>query len=88
VYYIDMDICEECYLKKLARERGELEPEWRTICLKGHRHVKVPVDGWRGIRAGVMRIVEKEVLFKMWLVQLELKWLEYWEGFWTDTETA
>jgi tetratricopeptide (TPR) repeat protein len=88
VYCIDMDICEECYLKKLARERGEIEPDWRVVCPKGHRHVKAPIEGWRGIRAGTMRIGKDEILFKTWLAQLEIKWAKYWEDFWTDAETV
>jgi hypothetical protein len=88
IYCIDMDICEECYQKKLARERGELEPDWRVICPKGHKHVRGPVAGWRGIKSGVMRIGTEEVLCKTWLVQLEVKWAKYWEDFWTEAETT
>ena len=87
VYCIDMDICEKCYLEKIARESGEMEPDWRVICPKGHRHVKAPVEGWRGIKGGRMRIGAEEVLFKTWLAQLEVKWAKYWEDFWTEAET-
>jgi hypothetical protein len=88
VYCIDMDICEKCYLKKIARDKGELEPDWRTMCPKGHRHVKAPIEGWRGIKSGMLRIGPKEVLFKTWLVDLEVKWAKYWEDFWTESETT
>jgi hypothetical protein len=88
VYCIDMDICEECYLKKIARDKGELEPDWRTMCPKGHRHVKAPIEGWRGVKSGMLRIGTNEVLFKTWLAELEVKWAKYWEDFWTESETT
>lgn len=86
IYCIDNDICEECFSKKTAREKGELEPDWRVICPPGHRHIKAPVEGWRGVKDGKMRIGKEEMLFKTWLTQLEVQWKKYWEGFWT-TET-
>lgn len=86
VYCIDFDICEECFLKKIAREKGELEPDWRVICPQGHRHVKAPIEGWRGVKDGKLRIGTEELLFKTWLAQLEMNWTKYWENFWTDEE--
>jgi tetratricopeptide (TPR) repeat protein len=87
IYCIDVDICEECFAKKIAREKGELEPDWRVICPQGHKHVKAPIEGWRGVRNGIMRIGTEEIPFKTWLVQLEVKWTKYWEEFWTEAET-
>jgi len=84
IYCIDCDICEECYVKKMAREKGELEADWRVICPVGHRHVKAPIDGWAGVRDGKLRVGAEEVPFKAWLAQLETKWAGYWEGFWTE----
>ncbi|KAL5115644.1 hypothetical protein ACEQ8H_006443 [Pleosporales sp. CAS-2024a] len=86
VYCIDVDICEECYSKKLAREKGELERDWRIICPQGHRHVKAPIQGWRGIKNGKLRIGPKEILFKTWLAQLETKWSQYWDAYWTEPQ--
>ncbi|KAF2856640.1 hypothetical protein T440DRAFT_437517 [Plenodomus tracheiphilus IPT5] len=86
IYCIDVDICESCFVKKLAQEKGEAEPEWRVICPKSHRYIKTPVEGWRGIKEGVMRIGAEEVAFKTWLAQLEVAWKKYWEEYWTEKD--
>jgi hypothetical protein len=86
IYCIDCDICEDCFIKKGQRERGEIEPDWRIVCPPGHKHVKAPVEGWRGMKGGVMRIGSAEILFKEWLEQVDTKWTEYWELFWTETD--
>ncbi|KAJ4316346.1 hypothetical protein N0V94_005484 [Neodidymelliopsis sp. IMI 364377] len=86
IYCIDCDICEDCFSKKEQRERGEVEPDWHVICPSGHKHVKAPVEGWRGIKGGMMRIAGEEIPFKNWLTQLESQWTEYWRGFWTETD--
>ncbi|KAH3966001.1 hypothetical protein HBH52_200240 [Parastagonospora nodorum] len=86
MYCIDMDICEGCYQKKIAREKGELEPDWHTICPEGHKHIRGPIQGWKGMKSGIMKIGTEEVPFKAWLVQLEVRWAKYWEDFWTEAE--
>ncbi|KAL2280859.1 hypothetical protein FJTKL_12172 [Diaporthe vaccinii] len=57
LYCIDCDICEECFDKRAARLRGELEADWRTICPQDHKHIRAPVEGWRGVTGcGVLRL--------------------------------
>lgn len=87
VYCIDMDLCESCMQEKLARERGEAEPGWRALCPKGHRHVKGPIEGWRGVKAGKFRIGEKEIPVAAWVSDLEAGWAAYWHSFWSEKET-
>ncbi|KAH9868324.1 hypothetical protein J1614_007396 [Plenodomus biglobosus] len=82
IYCIDVDICESCFAKKTAQESGELPPDWRVICPKGHRHIKTPMEGWRGIKDGVMRIGIEEIPFQTWLGRLEVAWAKYWDEFW------
>lgn len=84
VYCFDCDICEECFAKKEARERGEMDPDWRVVCPRGHRYVKAPVDGWIGVKQGKLCIGEEEILFKTWLTDLENKWAQYWDRFWSN----
>ena len=46
-------------------------------------YVKAPVDGWRGVKNGVIRIGEEEIEFKEWLRSLkEERWPKAWENFW------
>ena len=35
IYCIDCDICEDCFLNKGQRERGEIKPNWRVVCPPG-----------------------------------------------------
>ncbi|KAI3391897.1 hypothetical protein diail_6637 [Diaporthe ilicicola] len=86
LYCIDCDICEECFDKRAARHRGELEADWRVICPQGHRHVRAPVEGWRGVKDGKLRIGGDEVPLKEWLRGVEDQWKAYWERYWMDED--
>jgi hypothetical protein len=86
LHCIDCDICEECFAKKEARENGEMEPDWRVICPQGHQHIKAPVEGWRGVNDGRLRIGEEEVPFREWLKDLEMKWKASWDRYWLETD--
>ena len=83
-YCTELNLCEECFEKKLAVERGDQQPEWRATCATGHQYVKAPVDGWGGLAAGVMTIGGEKIAFKDWLNELKTKkWKEAWEQYWT-----
>jgi hypothetical protein len=83
-YCTELTLCAKCYDEKLARESGQMEPDWRILCAKDHRHVRAPVDGWRGVKDGVLRLANgKEIKFSDWLVDLkDDKWPEAWNRFW------
>ncbi|KAF2230805.1 hypothetical protein EV356DRAFT_519320 [Viridothelium virens] len=78
------DLCEACYEKRMAWNRGEPNTAyWYDWCGKDHAYVKGPVDGWRGVKNGVIRIGEEEIEFKEWLQSLkEERWPKAWENFW------
>ncbi|KAI9704629.1 MAG: hypothetical protein M1820_005377 [Bogoriella megaspora] len=50
------DLCEVCYEKRKAMDKGEPNDSWREYCGVNHTYIKGPVEGWRGIKTGVMRI--------------------------------
>lgn len=84
-YCTELNLCEECYHKKAAREKGDLPADWRAICQKGHRHIRAPVKGWKGVRDGVLRFDDREVRFKDWLgVLSEKTWVDAWDRFWSE----
>ncbi|KAL8388797.1 hypothetical protein RB595_008937 [Gaeumannomyces hyphopodioides] len=90
VQCIQVDLCEACMASKLARERGEADPnpsglDWRVVCPKGHRHIKGPVEGWRGVRNGRMRIGDEETPVKQWIADMEARWASYWKGYWSES---
>lgn len=84
LYCTDCDICESCFNKRAAQFRGEAEADWRVICPRGHRHVRAPVEGWRGVKDGRLRIGADEIPFKDWLRAVEDQWKAYWDRYWTD----
>lgn len=81
---IDCDICEECFDKRAARLRGDLEADWRTICPQDHKHIRGPVEGWRGVKDGRLRIGDDEIPFKDWLRGVEGKWRTFWDRYWMN----
>ncbi|KAL9097569.1 MAG: hypothetical protein Q9165_000465 [Trypethelium subeluteriae] len=50
------DLCQECYEKRQARNKGEPNDSWREYCGVDHTYIRGPVEGWKGIKEGVMRI--------------------------------
>ncbi|KAK3357835.1 hypothetical protein B0T25DRAFT_499441 [Lasiosphaeria hispida] len=82
-YCPEMDLCESCYRNKIATEEGTAEkPHWRVVCPKGHKHIKVPAEGWRGIKDGVICFQHGSgIKFATWLQELEKKWNAAWEAF-------
>lgn len=90
----NVNLCEGCYSKRQAYNTetgGEAKCQkvvGSLYCGPNHRYIKGPVEGWKGIKDGVMTIesadgkVEK-VKFRDWLDELKtVKWKQAWEGFW------
>ncbi|KXJ86264.1 hypothetical protein Micbo1qcDRAFT_153102 [Microdochium bolleyi] len=83
LYCVDRDLCGDCYSEKMRREREGAAGLEARVCHEGHRHVKAPVEGWGGVKDGVIRIDGKEVAFDAWLKELqEVKWPKAWSDFW------
>ncbi|RBR05593.1 hypothetical protein FVER53590_03304 [Fusarium verticillioides] len=53
-------ICEECQAEYDAIERGEKKFKGRYFHGLGQDKLKLPVEGWRGVKKGVMRIEGQE----------------------------
>ncbi|KAK3331599.1 hypothetical protein B0T19DRAFT_472661 [Cercophora scortea] len=84
VYCVDINLCQTCYEDKIAREEAN-NPDWRTVCFKGHPFIKAPAEGWRGVEDGVLFLKDnKEIKFRDWLEELQKKWDLAWDRFWLD----
>lgn len=88
-YCSDMDLCEPCYRRKLDRDSGKAPPYWCRLCPKGHKHVRAPVEGWKGMKNGFMEIekdgVVQRIKFYDWLTEVkETGWPEVWLQYWAD----
>lgn len=74
-YCTEVTLCEKCYNEKLDKENGKIPESWRVFCPAGHKHIKAPVDGWKGVKDGILKIGESEIAFGTWLDDLEkIKW--------------
>ncbi|SPO05139.1 uncharacterized protein DNG_07825 [Cephalotrichum gorgonifer] len=86
-YCTDVDFCQTCFAKRAERDDGRPEDGWKSACPKGHLHIKAPVEGWKGLKGGVLRFEDKEVPFHHWLTELKEKtWPEAWERFWSEEQ--
>ncbi|KAH8895712.1 hypothetical protein GQ53DRAFT_803939 [Thozetella sp. PMI_491] len=79
----DLSLCQECFEKKTAVDNGERGPEWRTLCPKGHKHIKAPVEGWRGLKNGVLKM-NVEITFDDWLKDVKHEWGAKWDQYWAE----
>ncbi|KAH7141732.1 hypothetical protein EDB81DRAFT_884801 [Dactylonectria macrodidyma] len=83
-YCTEVDLCQRCFDKRAERIAGKRNDDWR-VCPEGHRHIQMPVQGWKGLAGGVMKIADTEVPFRDWLMEIkEKKWLDAWERFWSN----
>jgi hypothetical protein len=77
------DLCTECYGKRMAQNRGESTESWKAVCGKEHVYIKGPIDGWKGIKNGIIRIGDESISVKDWLKDLqEVRWKKAWERYW------
>lgn len=77
-------LCEDCFQKRQGYNLGTKRPPGENYCGLNHKYIKGPIEGWKGITKGVMKIEgEKPVKFKDWLDELkEKKWNAAWDRFW------
>ncbi|KAF2232674.1 hypothetical protein EV356DRAFT_504942, partial [Viridothelium virens] len=58
------DLCQACYEKRQARNDGGPNDSWKEYCGVNHAYIRGPVEGWKGIKGGVMRIERVEPIGK------------------------
>jgi hypothetical protein len=79
-------VCESCFDGEVKKRRAGIEPDDRAsyFCQEGHTYLKGCMRGWKGIKNGVMRIDDEEMLVIEWLKGLkEVRWKKAWEMYWT-----
>ncbi|KAL7943602.1 hypothetical protein V8C42DRAFT_327965 [Trichoderma barbatum] len=78
-------ICEICYSARHDPEKVG-SPNVIHFCDKRHNYIKLPVEGWRGIKDGIMRVDgEEPVKFESFLSNLQNEicknaWDRFWAG--------
>lgn len=80
----DACLCEPCYQKRVEYNNGRRIPPGGNYCGKDHQYLVAPIEGWRGIKDGIVTIQGEEPFsFKDWLKNLkEKKWQEAWRRYW------
>lgn len=78
-------LCQECYDERRKRNISSETEGKIDFCCDGGEYFKAPMDGWQGIRYGVIYIEGEEPLeFSVWLEQLRDKWKQAWDDFWKN----
>jgi hypothetical protein len=66
-------------------DKGAKNESWRDWCGQNHTHIKAPIDGWNGVKSGIIRIDKERTPFKEWLSGLkDERWPQAWETFWKN----
>ena len=72
----DIDLCKDCHAKRLkANEEGSNTRV--AYCGMNHDYVKGPIEGWGGIKEGIMTVLPEKINFHHWLTDLEERWVEW-----------
>ncbi|CAN9121073.1 unnamed protein product [Alternaria alternata] len=73
-----------CYKSASGEEfRGKAGSSTTSIVRSLGEYIRGPVDGWQGIRRGVMTIEREKTEFQKWLKEIKgKKWPLAWERFW------
>jgi tetratricopeptide (TPR) repeat protein len=72
----NVDLCTACYTDHMADKNGLAGLiGYAKFCnpIK-HEYLKAPVNGWKGVKDGVIRYDGKEVRFTVWLEDLKEMW--------------
>lgn len=82
-------LCDACHTKRLSYNNGaDSSHVGISYCGEDHEYIVGPIEGWGGIKDGMMRIKGREdVKFKDWLDDLkERRWKEAWDRFWLSED--
>jgi hypothetical protein len=62
------DLCQQCYDKREVMNAGDTAAGWASFCGQDHEYLKGLIDGWKGIKDGMIGISgEEPVAFREWL---------------------
>jgi hypothetical protein len=71
----EVDFCSECHAQQVRYHTKMGDGFWYKCCWAEHKYIKQPVEGWRGVQNGVIRIGCKQKPFKLWLQAVKEKWI-------------
>ncbi|KAI0010472.1 hypothetical protein F4779DRAFT_577668 [Xylariaceae sp. FL0662B] len=72
-------VCTDCFAKRELTKNNEVPGIWHGYCGQRHKYLKGPIEGWQGVKDGMIRIKgEQPIKFQEWLEGLEEKWEDAW----------
>ncbi|KAI1077824.1 hypothetical protein F5B20DRAFT_550495 [Whalleya microplaca] len=78
-------VCSDCFDKREQAKHEEIPGKWYGYCGRRHKYLKGPIDGWQGVKDGMIRIQgEEPIKFQEWLTGLK----EKWENAWNDDDES
>ena len=82
----DTDFCEDCYEKQVIFfDKGE-DGFWFKCCWTRHEYLMGPIDGWLGVKNGVIHIGNQKLQWADWLLYVKGRWKRKIKtpGIWDD----
>jgi len=72
----DIDLCKDCHAKRM--KANEASSNTRVAyCGMDHDYVTGPIEGWGGIKGGIMTVLPEKINFNHWLTDVEERWTEW-----------
>ncbi|KAK6383911.1 hypothetical protein LTS17_003203 [Exophiala oligosperma] len=71
---VDVAFCGKCYPTQTQYYEDYGQGFWYKVCWAKHEFLEAPIDGWRGVRNGMIRIGDKEKSWFEWLDEVKKKW--------------
>jgi tetratricopeptide (TPR) repeat protein len=73
----DLDLCEDCHAKRVKGNGDGGSNGHVAYCGMNHDYISGPVEGWGGIKGGIMTVQPERVQFTHWLKDIEEGWNEW-----------
>ncbi|KAH8660269.1 hypothetical protein BX600DRAFT_499475 [Xylariales sp. PMI_506] len=77
-------LCGPCYEQRMAVNRGDAKFEGREYCGKDHEYLKLPIEGWQGVKDGRLTLTSGESwMFDELLANIKDEiCVKGWDSFW------
>lgn len=76
-------LCQSCYDERIRRNKSDKVEGLVDFCCDSGEYLKAPLEGWKGIRDGVIYIEnEKPIEVEIFLERVRDKWRQAWADFW------
>ncbi|EWC48439.1 hypothetical protein DRE_02208 [Drechslerella stenobrocha 248] len=87
---IETDLCKGCFLKRSkyygpdSQDQGKGIKDYVEVCPSDHRHIRAPVEGWKGVEGGLLLIGDDRKPFKEWCKSLRVVCEGLLQNYWSQ----